>query len=168
MQAIRPDAVLAVEPGGHELEAQRHEQFRAHRLRFEMLEPSNDILRHIVSLAVYPIPPMPTRFYKAVGHYRPPARPEHVRGSLLRDRRIRPEYTPRDPSQMVETPAQLMAMADALVAIDAVAEVEKAYAVAEAELRQAVRDAHRGGEVVAALAERTGKHRNTISEWCKP
>jgi len=60
---------------------------------------------------------------------------------------------------------------DAIRAVDeATAEVnaiEGAHDNATAHQRDAVRAAHRLGYSIAALARRTGKHRNTISTWCK-
>lgn len=43
--------VLALEEGGHEREAERHAQFRAHRMMGEWFEYEQDLLTHLASMA---------------------------------------------------------------------------------------------------------------------
>jgi hypothetical protein len=44
----QPRDLLAVEPGGYDREAQRHEEFKDSRLgRAELFEPTEDLLAHI-------------------------------------------------------------------------------------------------------------------------
>lgn len=54
MQAMRvlPGNLLAIEPGGRELEKQRHEQFRGDRLRVEEFRPSERLLAWIEEVRV--------------------------------------------------------------------------------------------------------------------
>lgn len=56
------DALLAIEPGGQQLEHQRHVQFRADRIgKREDFHPSEALQAHIASLSeLYPLPPWAT------------------------------------------------------------------------------------------------------------
>lgn len=56
MGKLRPDEVLAVEPGGHEVETARHRQFREHHIAghpegIEWFHRGDDLLAHIAELA---------------------------------------------------------------------------------------------------------------------
>lgn len=56
MSALRPDEVLAVEPGGHEVETARHRQFKAHHIAghpdgVEWFRLGDDLLAHIAGVA---------------------------------------------------------------------------------------------------------------------
>lgn len=62
MSALRPDVVLAIEPGGHEVETARHRQFREHHVRdhpggVEWFQPGGDLLAHIASVVAEHGPP---------------------------------------------------------------------------------------------------------------
>ncbi|WP_454175367.1 GIY-YIG nuclease family protein [Gordonia sputi] len=50
LRAIPHDTVLAVEPGGCDIERKRHRQFRQHRVVGEWFEPSEKLLDHIKKL----------------------------------------------------------------------------------------------------------------------
>lgn len=45
--ALRPDEVLAAEPGGRDIEAQRHREFGRHRIERELFAPGPDLRQHI-------------------------------------------------------------------------------------------------------------------------
>ena len=47
---LRPDALLATEPGGATLERQRHREFADERFDRELFEPSDRLLQHIEAL----------------------------------------------------------------------------------------------------------------------
>jgi hypothetical protein len=64
MRQLRPDAVLATEPGYFELERKRHEQFRHLKLedgRNEYFRPGADLMRFIRSLPNSIVPPEAAR-----------------------------------------------------------------------------------------------------------
>lgn len=67
MSPLRPDAVLAVEPGGAALETERHQQFRRHHVRdhpdgIEWFRPGPDLLEHIErTAALHDVPELPAR-----------------------------------------------------------------------------------------------------------
>ncbi|MEU3098522.1 hypothetical protein ABZ690_28150 [Streptomyces sp. NPDC006967] len=50
MLAIRPDEILAAEPGSYELEAKRHRQFARSRSHGELFMPSRPLVDHINAL----------------------------------------------------------------------------------------------------------------------
>lgn len=58
----------------------------------------------------------------------------------------------------------IRAVDEAIVRLNA---LDSARDKALAEAQKAVRNAHQIGMSIGALAKRTGRHRNTISEWCK-
>lgn len=138
---LRPDTVLAVEPGGKELETHRHAQFQSDRIRYEMFNASEQLLAHITELRThYPVPPMPpgkARFRS----YKPPQRPKTAPAT--------------EPPEL------------ALVRVHS-AVVEGLWRRSDptAELMNAVRRAHQLGYPQAAIARRTGFHSNTIRNWC--
>ncbi len=47
---LRPDVLLAIEPGGREVEQRRHEQFGHRRVHGEWFTPGADLLDHIEHL----------------------------------------------------------------------------------------------------------------------
>lgn len=47
---LRPDEILAAEPGGRDLEARRHNEFGRHRIGGERFVPGPDLLKHIATL----------------------------------------------------------------------------------------------------------------------
>jgi hypothetical protein len=56
-EKYEPLEILAVEPGGRQVEQERHRTFAALRLRGEWFEPSEPLLTHIEGLAkIHPIP----------------------------------------------------------------------------------------------------------------
>jgi hypothetical protein len=61
MRTLRPDELLAIEPGCRHIETGRHHQFNAHRVReaegVEWFAPEPDLLEHIARIArMYPAP----------------------------------------------------------------------------------------------------------------
>lgn len=52
---VQPDALLATEPGGQRVEAQRHAEFADERFNRELFEPSDRLLAHIEGLQRSPV-----------------------------------------------------------------------------------------------------------------
>ena len=48
------DRLLATEPGGHDLESQRHAQFAEHCITGEWFRPAPELLAHVASLPLLP------------------------------------------------------------------------------------------------------------------
>ncbi|MCF6376914.1 GIY-YIG nuclease family protein [Nocardioides KLBMP 9356] len=64
LRSLRADELLAIEPGGYELEQERHRQFGADRIdeRRENFRGSDDLLRHVLAMREkYGLPMWATR-----------------------------------------------------------------------------------------------------------
>lgn len=87
MRELRPDEVLATEPGAHEVETARHRQFRAHHVAghpdgVEWFHPADDLLAHIEQVAAFHgVPELPA--FPPRRPYRP--RPPNPLGPLTEE-----------------------------------------------------------------------------------
>ena len=143
MRGLRPDDVLAVEPGGIGQERARHTQFRALHISAEMFRFDPELQAHVANLAQsYPVPPW-------------------QRGRLART-----ASAGIAPARMLDTAGE--AALREMLRHRALAEAaETRQAAAEKHLRDMVKQAHHeAGISIAELGRELGKHRNTIRTWC--
>lgn len=73
MSALQPDAVLATEPGGEQLERRRHQQFRHLRapLGHEYFTSGDDLMAHIAAIVAEHGPPRMTTWPKVEVEHEP-------------------------------------------------------------------------------------------------
>lgn len=147
MRALRPDALLAVEPGCMHLETGRHHQFAEHRLPNtgdgdEWFTPAPELLAHVELIAwVYPTPALADLLPE------PPRR---------RRRSVRVvDVIPDKPRLSPDELAERYQLAEIMVN-------SKVY------LAEVLTELNRRGDTFAELGKQLGIHEATAARWAKP
>lgn len=166
MRRLRPDDLLAVEPGNLPLETGRHHQFAAFRVPHsegrEWYAPEPELLKHIARMAhLYEVPELP-------------ATPTPRAATQRADE-------PADEQVIDAEPLPFSGKALALflrvstgdvdldtLSVDELIEVAQVAAASRTLLSHAIRELNRRGETFAQIAERLGVHEATASRWAKP
>lgn len=145
MRALRPDELLAAEPGCMHLETGRHHQFDAHRLPNdgngdEWFSPAPELLAHIELIArMYPTP--------SLADLLPPPRPRRATASM-----VEVSSAPRmSPSEL----AQRYQLVEILVN-------SKVY------LAEVLTELNNRDHTFAELGKQLGIHEATAARWAKP
>lgn len=157
MRDLRPDELLAVEPGNIPLETGRHLQFAEHRVLDgaegrEWYRPASELLEHIDRMAaMYEAPPLPS--------FRPPPVPQVP--------------VQRDPVPDSELAAIAFRALRGEVNLDEL-DVEALIAVGRVAVRgrelvhHATVTLNQRGVTFAQIGERMGVTESTASRWAKP
>jgi hypothetical protein len=157
MRRLRPDELLAVEPGNLALELGRHRQFAAFRVPHddgrEWFAPEPELLEHIAGMTqLYEAPPLPVRQPRLPRQPEPPEEP-FVPGPDALSIYMRLAAGELDADQL---------SVDELLSAAWVAVHSKLF------MSAALSALNDRGETFAQIGKRLGVHEATASRWAKP